>query len=312
MVSRPALPELGSPVAAVVTADEGVSLSIPEIINGALSVSIFLGVLAVGMTVEPADLASLLRAPSRLIRSLLAMNILFPVVAVLICRLFSLHPAMIVALLTLAISPVGALFSQSMLAYVAPGNASYARGLFFASIVLSVILTPLAVEIIQAMIGGGVRVKPFTVGEITIGSVLMPLGIGLTITRLRPGAKRWVPAIQKVSAIVLRICTVTRLALALSYLGVLFRQGTVAAIALITLIGLVIGHIFGGPDHDDRTVLALATVSRHPGVATAVARLTAQPQATIGVLLAVAVSDLATKPYKRWRRRRARERPPTV
>ena len=118
-----------------------------QLIGLALTVSIFLGVLAVGMRVVPGDLQYLWSRPRRLVRSLLAMNVLAPIVAVLVCRTFSLHGAVIVALVTLSIAPVGALFSQAMLPLVAPGHASYARGLFFASTVLSVVLTPLVVEV---------------------------------------------------------------------------------------------------------------------------------------------------------------------
>jgi BASS family bile acid:Na+ symporter len=84
--------------------------------------------------------------------------------------------------------------------------------------------------------------------------------------------------------------------------GSVMRQGTLTAIVIITLLGLAIGHLLGGPDEDDRTVLAFATVSRHPGVAVAVASLTDQPLAPVGVLLAVIVSELAVVPYKRWRK----------
>jgi predicted Na+-dependent transporter len=106
-----------------------------RLIGLALTVSIFLAVLAVGMRVAPGDLPYLLSKPWRLVRSLLAMNVLGPILAVIICRMFSLHGAVIVALVTLAIAPVGALFSQAMLPLVAPGHAAYARGLFFASTV---------------------------------------------------------------------------------------------------------------------------------------------------------------------------------
>jgi BASS family bile acid:Na+ symporter len=80
-----------------------------------LTVSIFLMVLAVGMRVAPADLSYVLSTPSRLVRSLLAMNVLGPIVAIIVCKMFSLYPAVIVALVTLAIAPVGALFPQAML-----------------------------------------------------------------------------------------------------------------------------------------------------------------------------------------------------
>jgi BASS family bile acid:Na+ symporter len=214
-----------------------------------------------------------------------------------------LHPAVTVALVTLAIAPVGGLFSQGMLPLVAPGNARYARGLLFASIVLSVLLTPLAVEAIQAINGGDVHVNPLAVAEVAAGSVLLPLGIGLAIGRRWPGARPWVPAIQQGSSIVLLVCALPIIVGAWSLLGSVVREGTLLAVVVMTLIGLAVGHLLGGSDEDDRTVLACATASRHPGVAMVVASLADQPLAPVGVLLAVLVGELAVVPYKRWRQR---------
>ena len=266
-------------------------------------VSIFLGVLAVGLRLAPADLHYLLDKPSKLFRSLFAMNVVAPVVAVMVCKMFSLHPAVIVALVTLAIAPVGALFSQAMLPLVTPGRFAYARGLFFASTVLSIVLTPLAVELIQVIFGGDVHVDPLMVAKVVVGSVLLPLGIGFAIAQCWPAARRWNSAIQTVSSLVLAVCFVALLAFAWSQLGSVIREGTLTAITVMTLIGLVVGHFLGGPSEDDRTVLAFAMVSRHPGVAMAVASLTDQPMAPIGVLLAVIVSEIAVVPYELWRKR---------
>jgi BASS family bile acid:Na+ symporter len=47
----------------------------------------------------------------------------------------------------------------------------------------------------------------------------------------------------------------------------LLGDGTVVAAVLLSALGLLVGHLLGGPDPENRTVLALATVSRHPGVA---------------------------------------------
>ena len=102
-----------------------------QLIGFALTASVFLGVLAVGMRVVPGDLHYLLGKPSQLVRSLVVMNVLGPIIAVIVCRTFSLHGAVIVALVTLSIAPVGALFSQAMLPPVRSEHASYARGLFF-------------------------------------------------------------------------------------------------------------------------------------------------------------------------------------
>jgi BASS family bile acid:Na+ symporter len=46
-----------------------------------------------------------------------------------------------------------------------------------------------------------------------------------------------------------------------------FTFGTVAAIIVLTVLGLAFGHILAGPDPGDSAVLALASAVRHPGIA---------------------------------------------
>ena len=140
-------------------------------------------------------------------------------------------------------------------------------------------------------------------GQVVISSVLLPLGVGLAIGRWQPAARRWIPAIQKVSTVLLLVCAVVIIVGAWSLMASVVRQWTTTAIILISLIWLAIGHFLGGPDEDDRTVLAFACVARHPGVAIAVASFTDQPLAPVGVLTAVLVSELAMTPYKAWRKR---------
>ncbi|HEY8509912.1 MAG TPA: hypothetical protein VIL32_16225, partial [Steroidobacteraceae bacterium] len=69
------------------------AMSFQDLVLPGLAVSIFLSVLTVGMRVEPADLKYLLSQPARLGRSLLAMLVLAPAVTILVCKTFSLHPA---------------------------------------------------------------------------------------------------------------------------------------------------------------------------------------------------------------------------
>ncbi len=266
--------------------------------------------LTIGVGSSGADLRSLFSQPSRLVRSLVAINVLGPAIAIAVCKTFSLHPAIIIGLVTLSVAPVSNMFVQSMLPLVGPGRAAYAYGLFFASSVLSVILTPLAVDVIQAIFGGDQHVSPLAVAQVVLSSVLLPLGVGLVIGRRWPATKRWIPGVQKVSMLVLLICGVIIIAGVWSLMGSIFREGTLTAVVLITLLWLAAGHLLGGPDEDDRTVLAHATVSRHPGVAIVVATLTDERLAPIGVLVAVLVSSLAMVPYTQWRKRRRGSAPP--
>src|SRR5690606_37626099 len=109
----------------------------------------------------------------------------------------------------------------------------------------------------------------------------------------RPAARRWTPVLQRLSSVVLLICAVIVIVGAWPLMASVVRHGTTTAIIVIALAWLAIGHFFGGPDEDDRTVLAFATMSRHPGVAVVIAGLTDQPLAPVAVLLTVLVSELA-------------------
>jgi BASS family bile acid:Na+ symporter len=80
---------------------------------------------------------------------------------------------------------------------------------------------------------------------------------------------------------------------------------TVLAIAIFVAIGLLTGHLLGGPDDEDRTALALATATRHPGVAIAVLHAIGpvDPGVVPVVVLYLLVGMVAAAPYVAWRKR---------
>jgi bile acid:Na+ symporter, BASS family len=112
---------------------------------------------------------------------------------------FALHAAVILALVTLSITPVGALFTQGMLALVRTARGVYAHGLFVATTLLSVILTPLATQVMNVLYRADVHVNPLTVTKVAVGELLLPLGTRLVIGRYFPAARRWSPGIQRAS-----------------------------------------------------------------------------------------------------------------
>jgi BASS family bile acid:Na+ symporter len=79
----------------------------------------------------------------------------------------------------------------------------------------------------------------------------------------------------------------------------------VLALAAFVAIGLVAGHLLGGPDPGDRMVLALATASRHPGVALAIAAANFPQESRVmgAILLYFLISLIVEVAYLAWRRR---------
>jgi BASS family bile acid:Na+ symporter len=81
--------------------------------------------------------------------------------------------------------------------------------------------------------------------------------------------------------------------------------GAVGMLALFSAVGLVVGHWLGGPDAGNRTVLAVATARRHPGIALAIASANfPDEKAVLAVLLwHLIVGSIFSMPYTIWRKR---------
>jgi bile acid:Na+ symporter, BASS family len=69
-----------------------------------------------------------------------------------------------------------------------------------------------------------------------------------------------------------------------------------------------VGHLLGGPAAEDRMVLAIATSSRHPGLALAIAKANYPEQAMLvagAVVIYLIFRLILALPYLRWRRHAA-------
>ena len=89
----------------------------------------------------------------------------------------------------------------------------------------------------------------------------------------------------------------------LSFIG----NGAVLVLGALVAVGLIAGHWLGGPVREERTVLALASGSRHPGAAIAIAHANFPDDKLLPViLLYLVVAALVSIPYVQWSRRVAR------
>jgi len=273
------------------------------LIRIAIVISVMLIVIALGLRCSLADTAYLLHRPSLLVRSLLAMNVIMPLIAVLLVSSFAFKTPVKVALVALAISPLPPFLPGKRLKLTSHG---YIYGIVVTAAVCSVVLVPVTASLLSAHfhtqhVGA---IKVFLVVVIT---VLAPLIIGLFIQRIRPTqAPGLATILYKVGMGLLILACIPVLILEWPTIRSLLGDGTVVAVTVLSGLGLLVGHLLGGPDPENRTVLALATASRHPGVAL-VAGISASAQAprlvTAAVLLAFVVSVVVSAPYAAWRKR---------
>src|SRR5262249_19428592 len=110
-----------------------------------LKTSVFLNVLALGMTARPSDAGFVLSRPWLLLRSLLAMNVIMPVRAAALVEAFDLTPALKVALVAASLSPVPPLLPRRE--FKAGASAPYTIGLLMSATIASVVVVPLGLSV---------------------------------------------------------------------------------------------------------------------------------------------------------------------
>jgi BASS family bile acid:Na+ symporter len=279
-------------------------MTFADLIPIAIKLSIVLLVFALGLHAAWGDAICLFRQPRLLVRSILAMAILMIAFVVVIASVFDLQPAIKIAILALAISPVPPLLPNRQ--RMAGGSHSYAIGLMVAAALFSIVLMPFFVEELGAYFNADTHMQFRQVAAIVAVSIIAPLAAGMFVRYVAPEFTERVVRPVSISAAVLLVAAALIVLFNLSEaIWGMIGHG-VLVLALFTLVGIAIGHFLGGPNPDDRTVLALATGIRHPGLAMAIASVNF-PDQKAAVLAVVAchvlVGLILSIPYLIWRRR---------
>lgn len=273
----------------------------------AVKASLALTVLAVSLNARPGDATYLVRRPSLLLRSFVAMNVVMPFVALWFTIVFALSPPVKLALITLAVSPVPPFLPNK--AIKSGGDNAYIVSLLTTMAALSIVVIPLTIAFFGSLFGMPLTIRPAAIANIVATGILLPVAVGMLTRRTAPVlADKLVKPVRIIATVMLIGGFIPILKQAWPAMGAVVDDGTVFAIVGITVIGLAVGQTFGGSTREDRPVLALATACRHPAVAISIAttmfpneRLV--PAAVLADLLIVAV---VTLPYVRMSRRAMR------
>jgi len=279
-------------------------MSPAELVALAIKISIFAIVFALGMSARLDDFMGVLRSPGRLARSVLAMVVVMPLLAVLLVKAFDLPRPVGVMLIALALAPVPPILPGKQ--NKAGGDAVYALRLLAGVGLIAIISIPLELELIELAFGMSLSAPPGLVAGLVATSILAPLLAGALVAQFAPNlASRLRPLFSKIGGVSLLAATAVILVTQGRAIVELIGDGTLLAMAIFVICGLIVGHLLGGPDADDRTVLAIATASRHPGIALAIAHIN-YPQETdlaAAVLIFLLTNAALTAPYIIWRRR---------
>lgn len=268
-----------------------------------INISIVLIVCGLGLKTEKGDAVYLLSRPMLLLRSITSMNVVMALVAMAIAVLFTLPFSVKLALVALAISPVPPILPVKQ--QRVGGSQCYAVSLLFFASLAAVVLAPVAVGLTGAFFGHEVSIAPFTVAKIVLISVVAPLLAGIFVRHRFPAvAERLARPISLTGTAVLIAAMLPVLSVATKEIWTIVGDGVVLALAAFAIVGLVVGHWLGGPEPENRTVLALATSTRHPGVAIAIANLNFPDERVIFaiVLYHLVIGAIVSLPYVKWER----------
>ncbi len=267
-----------------------------------LKLSIVTLIFAVGLGSTPADLMYLWRRPKELLRSLLAMYVAVPLVALLVAKMLPLGVAVKTAILVLAISAGAPLLPKKLMKI---GREGYVFSLVVTSSLLAVVVVPAWLALLGPLFGREASVEPRAVALIIAKAFLAPLVVGMLLRwPLSKVAERLSERILGVAGAALLVAGLTLLALHWRLL-VEVGWGPLLALAGMTAVALAIGHVLGGPDPSDRTALAISCASRHVGIAMLAASTVPGPK-TVALVLAYSLASAAVSiPYLKWRGRAA-------
>jgi BASS family bile acid:Na+ symporter len=279
-------------------------VNIADFIRIAVLLSIMLIVLGFALLCTWSDATSLFRNRGLLLRSLLAMNVILPMFAAALAAIFTLRPVIEVVLIALAVSPVPPFLPLKQSKLV--GHHEYIYGLLGATSLLTIVLAPVTVTLIGLVFSRHTSIAHMAIARIVGSTALVPFALGLFIHRANPNlAFRVSPIASKVGMALLLAALVPVFIKEWPGMISLIGDGTVLAIIAFVVVGLAAGHWLGGPNPNTRTVLALATATRHPGVALIIANANLPDEKLVApaVLLYLLVSAITSAPYVMWRKR---------
>ena len=276
------------------------------LILGALKASLMCMVFAVGLGAKPSEALYLFRRPGQLARVIIAMHLIMPLLVIAAVAAFPLEVPVKIALLALAASPVPPVLPKQ--AFRAGGSREYIIGLLVSACVLAVVIVPLSLGVGTLVLGRPSEIPPLQIVIQVLGGVLAPLLAGSIVHAVAPQlARRALKPLSAASIVLLIVSALPVLIRAWPAVVTLVGNGTLLAFVVFVALGLLVGQLLGGPEPGNRKVLALATGSRHPGIAVALAHA-AFPTETLvapAVLAYLLVGALVGTAYLSWSKPRA-------
>ena len=273
-----------------------------------ISLALFFIMVSLGLNLPNLEFGVLRHRPALVVRVLLATCVAMPLAALLLLRTpigQSLPASIATAVMLMAIcpsAPMIALKSRKL-----AQNPELATRLQFWSATAAIISVPLWVsqlpveagETIWSVAAKDVAYQVFTVQ-------LIPLLVGVSLRRwCTEWAERWNPVIQKGASILLLVLLALILIVALPKVTPMLMANLRGALVMfiLTWIGLGLGYVVAGDNHDERSTLPLVLSMRNPGLALLIVQGMAPNAIDLkaAVVGYVVVTAIGSAPFMQWR-----------
>jgi BASS family bile acid:Na+ symporter len=278
---------------------------IKQIIPLLLTLSLAGLVAVVGLNSGQGELLYVLRRPILLLKAIVAVDVIPLGAAILLMALLPIDPVVKAGIVAMAISPVPPLVPGQQIGIGA--RKDYAYGVYAALALLAIVSVPLGMAVAARAFGRDDSVSFALMAKTIATGVLIPLAVGLGVRLVAPAlAARLAPWVYRLSMVLVLLAFVPIVISIWPALASLVGDGTLLAMAAVTIIALAGGHLLGGPDRVDRGTLAIASAVRHPGIAMMITSGNfADKRVTAAVLLFLLVGMVVGVPYKAWIKRSA-------
>lgn len=275
-------------------------MALATLLKLALVLSVFVSVFALALQARLADVLLLVHNWRQGLRATVAIYMVVPAAAITMCHFFQFRPAVEIAMIAIAFSPIPPILPKKQLQ--AGGSASYVTGLLVLASALSLVITPLGIALSAKILNANASIDADKIALTLFITIGAPLGCGLLFGYvLGPHAHRAAGLFKTVGGIMLAVSVLLWVWLSLPAMWAVIGDGTLVALIAMCAAALVAGSLLGGPDPGDRAALSLAAAARHPGVAIAIATSNFPDErlAPAAVLLSLILYTVISIPYLR-------------
>lgn len=253
---------------------------------------------SVSLRVSIRDFESLFKKPGLLLRSLFAILIIAPLVALAVSFDPHLPRHARLAILLLAAAPGAPLTSQKSIQVGTP--AAMALGVQVIVSILAVVTTPFTVWFFGWFYSQEVWISPLLVLRQIAVLLFVPLSAGLFLRAYRP---------ELADRLAYRISVIANGGMAILamfaglfgiWLAVEIGLRSALPICLVSIASLMAGHVLGGPNRQFQSAIAITSVTRSGGLALLIAKINFPKDAELyPVLFCIFVNAVAGLAYLR-------------